>query len=558
MTEPTIIERLADWTHELDCDAIPERVKEKARLQLISTIAAVHASSRHEIGKAVLEAVSDWSGDGPSTIIPSGKKTDVLSAAYANAALSLALDFDDYLLFGHTGHSAVFSTLAVAEWADRSMKDQLTAQVIANEIEGRLGASVVVGPHNGQAWSHIHLLGSAAASAKLLGLSAEQTAHAMAISLYQPTYVLFPGFMGPDSKATTAANPSIIGIQAAFLAGKGATGPLDILEHPQGFLARFSYHPTPFFFSGLGKAWVTDTLAYKIYPGCAYIDTTVDATLALRERFEEEKGRPLEPDDIKEVLVEAAILTIEMDHLSKIGGSFDPLNPVSINFSIPGNVAIAILKGRLEADDLSREELNRNADQIIALSDKVKLVHDWSLTTSFIRSIDEVLKIREMRGEMNIKELIGARFKMRDQYNSSIDLSMGDFRDLWRQAPEVRQRLWSGLAKGVGNALKSRKKRGAAGYDLGACKLDEFTMPFAARVTITSKDGATFTHLQEIPWGGPGHPLDKTREFVLNKYILEAGKNLGRDKVDQLVDNSDNLEERIGVSKLLDLCCNAR
>jgi 2-methylcitrate dehydratase PrpD len=554
MTE-TIITRMAEWAAGLEYEQVPERVLTKARLQLFSVLGAIHASSRHEIGRIVLEATGSWAGDGPCTIIPAGQKVDPLSAVYANAALSIALDYDDYLLFGHTGHSAVCVSLAMAEREQRPLKDALLAQVIANEIEGRMGAGVVMGPHNGQAWSHIHLAGSAAAAAKLMGLSAERTAHAMAIALYQPTYVLYPGFMGPDSKATTAATPSVTGVQAAMLAGKGASGPLDVIEHPQGFLARFSYVPSPFFISGFGRAWTTDTLAYKIYPGCAYIDTTVDAVLKLREQYRDENGRELDPDEVSEVLVEATVLTVEMDNLSKTGGAFDPLNPVSINFSIPGNVAIALSKGRLTADDLSKKALEENAEAITSISKKVRLKHDWSLTLRFLEAMDRALKLQKVVGEFKLTKLAGMRRRMQDQYQSSMGISLGDLKELWSEHPEVRSRLWQGI-KDRAMASLSRSSSGERnGYDLGACPLESFTMPFAARVTITMKGGLSTTYQQDIPWGGPGLALDRTREFVLDKYAREAGKNLPPGQIADLLKAAEGLESKLTVEKLMSLCC---
>jgi 2-methylcitrate dehydratase PrpD len=48
---------------------------------------------------------------GPATLL-TGESLAPMGAAYGNAALALALDFDDTILGGHTGHSAVFGALA--------------------------------------------------------------------------------------------------------------------------------------------------------------------------------------------------------------------------------------------------------------------------------------------------------------------------------------------------------------------------------------------------------------------------------------------------------------
>ena len=547
----TIITGIADWVSGLEYDHIPERVRDKARLQILSVLAAIHASARHEIGQKVIAAATAWAGDGPCTIIPTGKKADLLTAVWANAALSVALDYDDYLLFGHTGHSAVAVSLAMAEREQKPLALALTAQVAANEIEGRLGAAVTLGPHNGQAWSHIHLAGAAAAAAKILGLSAGAIAHAIAIALYQPTWCLMPGFMGPDSKATTAATPAVTGVQAALLAAAGATGPLDVIEHPQGFLARLSYVPQPWFFTGFGRAWTTDTMAYKIYPGCAYIDTAVDATLKLRAQYRDETGTPLDPDAVESVLVEATLLTVEMDHLSRTGGTFDPLNPVSLNFSIPGNIALALMKGRLTADDLRQSEIVAVKDAMLALAGRVTLKHDWGLTVRFLEAMDETLGLGDLAARLSLGDAIKIRSRAQDQYGSAMGFSLADLREAWGQSPAARARVWAGLKGRVFGGSRA----GSRAFDLGSCRLENFRMPFAARVTITIKGGRKLTLTQEVPLAGPGRPAEETRELVAAKYQWEAEAGLDGNKVRALLEAAPALEAKLSVRQLIDLCC---
>lgn len=99
---------------------------------------------------------------GRPTVIATGERYGPADAAFANAAWSMAQDYDDIVWMGHTCHSAVFASLAVAEHEGAGAKELLLALLVANELGGRLGASCLLGPLDGQMWTFIHLVSAAA------------------------------------------------------------------------------------------------------------------------------------------------------------------------------------------------------------------------------------------------------------------------------------------------------------------------------------------------------------------------------------------------------------
>src|SRR5207247_2289248 len=103
-------------------------------------------------------------------------------------------------------HSSVWAAKAFAAGDEER---RLVAQIAGNELAGRLGAALLLGPHNGQFWASIHCASGAAAAGVAMGLDADRLAHALAIALYQPPYGLLPGFMGPRTKLLTAAEPAM-------------------------------------------------------------------------------------------------------------------------------------------------------------------------------------------------------------------------------------------------------------------------------------------------------------------------------------------------------------
>jgi 2-methylcitrate dehydratase PrpD len=515
----TIIDELAGWVAGLDLESIPERVLEVARHQVASVMGAIHAGAGSAGGRAVIETFSRLGEAGPSAAYPGGSRSSYHSALFQNAALSMALDYDDYLFMGHTGHSAVLAPLAIAELRGADTKAMLVAQVAANELAGRLGASVLFGPHNGQMWAHIHLLGAAAGASRVLGLDEERTANAMGIAMGEPVYALFPGFMGPQSKLLTAAVPSITGTTAALLAENGMTGSRAIIEDSEGFWAHFSFVPLPFMMTGLGRAWVTDTIAFKPYPGCAYIDTAVDALLEIMERFRDKRGRELEPAELGEVEVEASLLTVAMDAMSKAYLDRSRLSPTNINFSLSVSLAIVLLAGRLTGAELVDEYLGDNRIDILEMASRVSLAHDMTFSVEFLRCLDEVLDMKAVTAALDTREFMKARKKLRQHLGRVGALGPRDAVAGWQSLSARDRAFLTGLV-----SIKTFFAP-PAGYDLGVRKLEQARMPFGARVTVRLKDGTVMTAERSIPRGGPGDP--GRLEVAVEKFVRESSPYLG-------------------------------
>ena len=460
----TICEEIAEWAVGLRAGDLPASVRERAELQALC-VAAGRAAG--EGAAAPFAAVAP---DGP------------VGEIYRSAATSIAHDWDDYLFMGHTGHSAVPAAAAFADDPERT----LLAQVTANEVAGRLGAALFLGPHNGQFWASIHCASAAVAASVGLGLDATRTAHALAIALYQPPYGMWPGFMGPQSKLLTAAEPAAIGARAALLAADGVTGALDVIEHPRGVLSALSFAPRPAMFGALGRIWLTDTLAFKRLPGCAYLQSVGEAALA----------PGVEAGEVASVEVEAGWLTCEMEEL----GRGPDLTPIRVNFSAALSVAIALLAGRLTPAELEPSWLAEHEPEIRALAARVSLRHEPSLTARTLRGtleagaspdlgLGDLLRIRRRLGDANMREA--------------------------NPAPAVLGAIRAdrGLRRQLGRSLRGRLR--GAGGDPGIDGLDTaaLRMTFPSRLRIRLRDGSTHTVEGSEP-GSCGHPLAEQRAVV--------------------------------------------
>lgn len=462
------IERIVGWARALSFEDVPEEVRELARAQRRSVLAAVAASGEDQAARRVLAAIAEDAPDGPAPLVSSARRVRAEEAIYGASALSIALDFDDYLCFGHSGHSAVLVPMMLAAEAGASGREQLLAQIIANEIEARLGGACLIGPLNGQLWSFIHAAGTALAAGRLLGLDASRLAHALAIALYQAPRPTVPGFMAPDSKLLTAAEPTMIGLRAARLAARGVTGPLDALDHPHGFLSAFAFTPLARMLEQ-GGGWASRTLCIKPYPGCAYVDTTLDAMRAIG---------PLDAEAIESIEVHAGLLTCGMDGLSRPYAGDAP-TPVTVTFSVRWNVAIAILAGQVTAREVSAAWLGERAAELSRLAQRVSLRHDPELTRRTLAAFAPVLAPRAVLAPVAKGTLVRGFAAMRREHRS-VALRVTDLPALL------------GLLAGAGEP-----------WDDAA--LRAFAMTFPARVRIALKGGGVREAEVDVPRGGAGH-----------------------------------------------------
>jgi len=503
------VEAIAAWAAGLAPGDVPADVLDVCRAQRRSVLGAMAASTRDEAALRVGAAVGAWAADGPAPLLGTDRRVRVEDALFQAASLSIALDFDDYVWFGHTGHSAVLAPMLLAAETGSSGVEQVLAQLVASEVEARLGGACLIGPQNGQLWSFIHAAGTALAAGRLLGLVEGQLAHALAISLYQPPRATIPGFMAPDSKLLTAAEPMVSGLRAARLAAAGVTGPLDVLDHPRGFLAAFADAPLPGLLGGLGVGWATSTLSVKAYPGCAYVDTMADALCEL--------GPPA-ADEVESVSVEASLPTCQMDALSSEYAAGGP-TPVTVTFSVPWTAAVLLVGGRLTPEELQRSWLSEHAGELAAAAAKVSLRHDWGLTRPVMEQFGRVVPAARLIGDAGAARLAGALGAQR------------------RHLTAARG------TKGLGGFLPALRGSNRKGRFWDPVELAAFRNVFPAKVAVRLRDGRTLETRVDTPRGAAGHP-SAPPAVVAREKLLAWGPWLwggdGTAAVDAAVERDDD------------------
>jgi len=286
----SVIEQLAAYVVTESFEKLPEATVRAARRAILDTLGVTLAGSVEPTAARVRALIAHRRAPDEATIIGTPLRASVEDAALANGTASHALDYDDLnqSLSGHPSVPILSAALALGERQRASGAALLAAFVAGVEIEAKLGralnpAHYEIGWH---ATATFGVFGAAAAAAKLLGLSAERTANALAIAASMASGI--KANFGTDCKPLHVGHAARCGIEAALLAEAGFTGNPRALEHGDGFGATHGGGSRPAWeltTAGLGAPHdlVDPGIGVKRFPACASTHQALDATLALAE-----------------------------------------------------------------------------------------------------------------------------------------------------------------------------------------------------------------------------------------------------------------------------------
>jgi len=250
---------------------LPAPVLKQAKVCLLDLVGASLAGAKARGAKILLEfSTQQMGGLKEATVIRANKKLPCVAASLVNGFIANALDIDDGYrkIKGHPG-AAVFPTvLAISEKIGATGKELLEALVVGYEVAIRAGEilhSHYGFYHGSGSWGAI---ASAAAAAKLLGLSEGEVRHALGIAeAFAPLVpemraVEFPS-MAPKDGIPWGA---LVGTSAALLAQKGFTGIPSLLGDSKRNKDVFT----------LGKEFRMMKLYFKPYPCCRWAHPAIE------------------------------------------------------------------------------------------------------------------------------------------------------------------------------------------------------------------------------------------------------------------------------------------
>jgi len=297
-------ERLSRWVASIRFDDLPHAVVEHTCLRILDVFGLVLAGRGTPFGRSVCEAVLALNPAGSARIFGRGEATTVPGAAFANGALSQALEFDDTHneSIVHMSSPAVAAAFALADSAPISGRDLITAIAVGNEISCRVG-SVAPGQFHRRGFHPTGLFATFGATwlaARMLGLTAGQMTNAAGIAGSFASGLLQCWVDGTQSKFLHPGWAAQSGIVAATLGKSGTTGPTAVLEGRFGLFAAHLQDETVArnfdrVTEGLGTHWESENASFKPFPVAHVIHPYIDALLRLRAQH------GIDPDQVERI-----------------------------------------------------------------------------------------------------------------------------------------------------------------------------------------------------------------------------------------------------------------
>lgn len=278
-------ERLGRFVAESQWTDMAEALRHEGKRSLLNFLGCALGVARTPPVEMAARTLLPFSGADRVAIIGRPERLDPLGAAFVNAIGGNLLDYDDTHLRTviHPTAPVAPVVFALAEQRGLSGADALHAFILGAEVECRIGNAVSPG-HYDRGWhitSTCGVFGAAAAAAKLLGLSAEQTAHALGLASSQSAGHLEN--LPSAGKNVSVGNAARNGLFAALLAEQGYTAAPAAIEGPLGWAFAMGDVPVVAeIVENLGERWEFASNTYKPWPSGIVMHAAIDACLGLR------------------------------------------------------------------------------------------------------------------------------------------------------------------------------------------------------------------------------------------------------------------------------------
>ena len=335
----TITATMARWAAGLQFDHIGEEAVHEAKRYLLDSLGCAFGGYRQEDARIALEVLEDIAGQGPATILGTGRKVDPVSAALANALMVRVMDYNDIYWQQDPSHPSdiIPAALACGERAAKDGRELIVGIVLGHEFEMRLCEAAFPGIRE-RGWHHATLTAfvSPIVAGRMLDLPWERIQHAVGISASRHA-TLGAVTAGKLTMMKNTVDPMATqsGVLAALLAERGYTGPEHVIDGKEGLVHCFGPEwKLEVLVEGLGATWRIERCGMKAFPTEALTHAPISAVLDIVRQHD------LAPEQVQTVHIRS--LARAADILAD-PSKYDPRTKETADHSLPYVIAAAIV-----------------------------------------------------------------------------------------------------------------------------------------------------------------------------------------------------------------------
>src|SRR5215831_15463355 len=301
LPETAVAEVLAGKIATLRADDLPQGVRRKCEDLLIDVVGLCVTVRNEDYVKA---AIAAWDDEGPCTAIGHGRTMSAAGAAFVSGTAIHGEDFDDTFEGGpvHAGAVIVPAVLAACEKYNPDGRSALIGIAVGVECLCRL--SLVAPTLTHKAGFHpTAVFGTVAAAAGVgaaLRLAPRALVDALGAAGSMAGGIIEYLAEGAWTKRMHAGWAAQSGLRAPLLGRAGFCGPRTVFEGTHGLFHGFAHGSEGDYAAlvgGFGTQWVSETLAFKLYPCGTMTHPYIDCARRLA-------ARGIKAGDVREMICE--------------------------------------------------------------------------------------------------------------------------------------------------------------------------------------------------------------------------------------------------------------
>lgn len=347
------------FLHTLTWADLPPPVQAQIKLSLLDLIGVAAAAQPMRMADIIAAHAADQFG-GPLRMLFDARTASAAGVALAGGMRIDSLDGHDGFnpAKGHIGCPLLPAALAVAQETAASGADFLATLAMGYEFGARASiAQHATAPdyHTSGSWGAVV---AAAAAARLMGLDAATTRHALGIAEYHgPRSQMMRCIDHPTMVKDGSGWGSMAGVSAAKLAASGFTGaPSLIVEQV----------PAPW--ADLGARWYMLEQYYKPYPVCRWAQGPIEGVLALKRAHNLASG-------------DVAAIEITTFHESVRLAMSEPRATDEAQYSTSFPCAVALVHGDVRPEHIADDALDD--PEVLRLSRATTMAEDDYANSQF-------------------------------------------------------------------------------------------------------------------------------------------------------------------------------